>query len=614
MTLLELLSMSGIINMFMNLFKKVSIIIFLLIIVSLSPVTVKTVHAGFWSDLANSLNEVFGGGGGGGGGGGTSGQSQSNESGDGSGWDPWDPGNDSAWSRGDDGGSRGGGTAGQSQSNESGDGSGWEIWDPGNDSGGGAARISQAQYNAARGIVTDPVAIAKIAAQVGGMTTPQFLAYVRTLDTVDQIAAQAARNLGNNRDVTINGNSIDVAWCNNGVGGTWEVVAPPVVNRPDVTSWPSDSDNDDPPQNPAFCAYLLANGQAGNVTITEPGPVTLSWQVNYAQSGTITPEPGAFTKRVGSASVNVTEDTVFELNTSNAYGSDSCAVNVTIGEGEEICTDSSAENYKATGACTYKDTSGNPTVSAVIEALVFIEGGGVYSGDDRYVASSNLTDENPDNDYPIYLRWQGVQSNGKLANYCIGTTPEDYTAPGNAAKGSFEEGDGRGTPYPGLENGESKTYTVQCFNDYGSDTDSVTLTGITDFTGQPPTITADGKPKLAIVPYGKEVEIAWNPNGNRSCSLSKNLKTDISNPAAAANNTNQFSNNSANLGTPSQQQTIGSSILQGVMPNNTANTTPVITLPGSEMVTVTGESTYTITCEGGSDSVKVMVLPMMEET
>ncbi len=458
--------------------------------------------------------------------------------------------------------------------------------------------------------------------RAASMTSAQALAYSRSLTGSEKLAFEIARGAYTGRTTVVRGNSIDVESCSNGLGGGWEVVDPKIINPPaanEDSNWPPEN-NDDPA---AVCTYLLVNNKAGNVTISEPGPVTLSWQVNYAQSGTITPEPGAFNKRVGSASVNVTKDTVFELKTSNAYGSDSCAVNVTIGEGENICTDADATNYLETGSCIYPaGGSGNPVVTAIIEAAPLIDGLVGYSGNDRYIAASNAA---RGIDYPIYLRWQGVQSNGKLANYCIGTTPEDYTAPGNAAKGSFEEGDGRGTPYPGLENGESKTYTVQCFNDYGSDTDSVTLTGITDFTGQPPTITADGKTKLAIVPYGKEVEIAWNPNGNLSCSLSNNLSTDISNPA-----TSNTSGALPGSDSPAKGRS-STSVSSGETPGDTGrwfnntqtsagspakgrSSTPSVTLPGSEKVRVTGESTYTITCEGGKASVRVLALPVIEET
>ncbi len=409
------------------------------------------------------------------------------------------------------------------------------------------------------------------------MTSAQAAAYAATLSGADKLAFEIARGAVTGRGTVVNGDKVVVTTCSNGRGGTWLIEEPPVVKPPKCTG--SHCDPKDPPKNtPASCQYLLANGRAGNVTLNKAGKVTLSWQTSGSGNTiSISPKPGSVKNNVGSRSISVNKSTTFELTVKNNYGSDKCAVQVNVGSGPTKCTDADATNYLAEEACTYPRSTGNPTVSAVIEALVDVSGGqsnnspavahvgtqpdtnfsGVYSGNDRYVSANK----------EIYLRWKGVQSNGKVANYCTGTVPGDFTAPGHAAIGSFENGDGRGKPYPGLANGESKTYTVRCFNDYGSATDSVTLTGVTDFTNLPPTITANGKEDVLVVPYGTDVDIAWNPQNNPNCSLSNNLS--------------------------------GADASQA----------------GSKKINATGESTYTINCgTAGSSSVRIIVLPVLEET
>ncbi len=83
----------------------------------------------------------------------------------------------------------------------------------------------------------------------------------------------------------------------------------------------------------------------------------------------------------------------------------------------------------------------------------------------------------------------------------------------------------------------------------------------------PPTITANGRSSGVIVRSGASVQVDWQTNGGTNCSLSGNVPDNDTNP-----------NNS-----------------------------------GGRAVTVRNQSTFTITCNGQSDSVTVQVLPIIYE-
>lgn len=101
--------------------------------------------------------------------------------------------------------------------------------------------------------------------------------------------------------------------------------------------------------------------------------------------------------------------------------------------------------------------------------------------------------------------------------------------------------------------------------DFPNDTDC-TNSGDT-IEAAPPTITANGKSSGIIVRSGASVRIDWQTNGGTNCSLSPNVQ----------DNDNNSNNN------------------------------------GTDNVTVRNQSTFTITCNGQSDSVTVQVLPIIYE-
>lgn len=421
--------------------------------------------------------------------------------------------------------------------------------------------ISRADVTAALAMVDGYLSIA------GGMTTAQARAYSANLSGAEKLAFEVARGEVTGRGTIVGVGSVSVEACSNGLGGDFLIVDPPNVDPQDSGCIGSrcneDKDKDKNTEihqnKSAVCRYLLANGKAGNVNIDTPGNVQLSWQFNNAKDAKISPRPGTVKRNAGSRRVNVEKDTTFKLQVSNEYGKDSCAVHVNVrndNTDDSVCTNSHATNYLEAGKCIFP-AGDKPTVVASIEALVKVKGG-IYSGLSRYVSAGKK--------HKIYLRWQGVQSDGHAATYCEGVGPDDFAAPGHAALGSFETGDGRATPYPGLADGESRTFSVRCYNDFGSDTDYLTLTGLTNFGNVPPTITANGEPDRLIVKHGQEVEVDWNPGNNSGCTLSNNL-------------------------------------------------TGIAAAPGSEDVTIFAESNFVIDCgAGGSDSVKVMSVAALEES
>lgn len=181
---------------------------------------------------------------------------------------------------------------------------------------------------------------------------------------------------------------------------------------------------------------------------------------------------------------------------------------------------------------------------------------------------------------PIWLRWRGYDQNGAPADRCYGVEPDDFTAPLHLPLGRFVDASGRpadggsrgvaGAPYPGLNDGETETYRVRC-EKAGAipGIASVTLSArsCTLDCGAVPTIIVNDSEGPVIVRFGEEVNISWNPFGNTTCTLSPQI--------ALGNNANAID---------------------------------------EDTYTMTGESTFSITCEGGTDSVSVRVLPREQET
>ena len=161
----------------------------------------------------------------------------------------------------------------------------------------------------------------------------------------------------------------------------------------------------------------------------------------------------------------------------------------------------------------------------------------------------------------IYLRWRGL--NG--ATSCTGIVPDDFTGASHPVIGSLEAPSVHG-PYLGLAPGGVQRYTVECRNAAGQTAQaSLELNAICSVDCAPPTITID-KP---IVRYGEEVVITWDPVSvkNTACTLSPQI--------SAGNNANAV---------------------------------------GNTTYTVTGETTFSITCNGGTAEVSVKVLPRVQET
>lgn len=145
------------------------------------------------------------------------------------------------------------------------------------------------------------------------------------------------------------------------------------------------------------------------------------------------------------------------------------------------------------------------------------------------------------------------------SNNVVSCAGSKFSVPGNAVSGTQTT-----VSNPGA--GSTRTYTIVCGSDSsGAVSDSVRVTAIAG-TGQPPTLTGDP----IYVLKGGNTGLTWNTNGNdpASCTLTG----------------------------------------PGV------NLSPVSGNTGTHTVTVYGESTYTIQCPGGSDSVTIHVLPVIQET
>lgn len=145
------------------------------------------------------------------------------------------------------------------------------------------------------------------------------------------------------------------------------------------------------------------------------------------------------------------------------------------------------------------------------------------------------------------------------SNNVVSCAGSQFSVPGNAVSGTQTT-----VSNPGA--GSTRTYTIVCGSDSsGAVSDSVRVTAIAG-TGQPPTLTGDP----IYILKGGNTNLTWNTNGNdpASCTLTG----------------------------------------PGV------NLSPVSGNTGTHTVTVYGESTYTIQCPGGSDSVTIHVLPVIQET
>ena len=127
-----------------------------------------------------------------------------------------------------------------------------------------------------------------------------------------------------------------------------------------------------------------------------------------------------------------------------------------------------------------------------------------------------------------------------------------------------------GAPYPGLTNGVTKTYAVRCERAGavpGSASVSLTAVACIIFCVDPPIMLVNDLEGPVVVRYGEEVNVSWLPLSNKVCTLSSQI--------ADGNNAN---------------------------------------LNGEDTYIMTGETTFSITCENGSDSVLVHVLPRLQET
>lgn len=145
------------------------------------------------------------------------------------------------------------------------------------------------------------------------------------------------------------------------------------------------------------------------------------------------------------------------------------------------------------------------------------------------------------------------------SNNVVSCAGSQFSVPGNAVSGTQTT-----VSNPGA--GATRVYTIVCGSDSSSAaSDSVRVTAISG-TGQLPTLTADP----IYILKGGNTDLTWNTNGNdpASCTLTG----------------------------------------PGV------NLSPVSGNTGTHTATVYGESTYTIQCPGGSDSVTIHVLPVIQET
>lgn len=218
------------------------------------------------------------------------------------------------------------------------------------------------------------------------------------------------------------------------------------------------------------------------------------------------------------------------------------------------------------------------TITAELEALVADFTMNLGGEVDIRTYSSRSRDIFPN--IPIWLRWRGYDQDGNPADSCVGIKLDDFTAPKHLPLGRFVDGSGNpadggaggvaGVPYPGLADGANETYEVRCSRlgaVPGSASVRLRAVACTLNCPEPPIISVNNSDGPLIVRYNEEVKVAWSPLGNKACTLSAQIA-----------------------------------------PGNNANVT------GEDTVVMTGETTFSITCENGSDSVSVRVLPRVQET
>ncbi len=219
-------------------------------------------------------------------------------------------------------------------------------------------------------------------------------------------------------------------------------------------------------------------------------------------------------------------------------------------------TPSTPYSQSSYGGGTYTQSSYAPTCSGG-GCPVSAELEALAEDESYYAAASRSVTPNK----KIYLRWRGL--NG--ATSCTGILPDDFTGASHPVIGSLEAPSAHG-PYLGLAPGGVQRYTVECRNATGQSAQaSLELNAICSVDCAPPTITID-KP---VVRYGEPVVITWDPVSakNTACTLSPQIST-----------------------------------------GNNAN------VAGNTIYTVTGETTFSITCNGGTAEVSVKVLPRVQET
>ncbi len=132
----------------------------------------------------------------------------------------------------------------------------------------------------------------------------------------------------------------------------------------------------------------------------------------------------------------LTNTTTYNITCSNSAGSTNASTTVSVGGQQQLCQDPSAINYGGPLPCQYNNQNFPPNVN-------------IYADD------TNL-----DYDDSTTIRW-----NSTSATYCYGRDGDNGWSGSKSTSGSF---------YTGRLD-EDTTYEITCTNNYGTDTDSVTV-------------------------------------------------------------------------------------------------------------------------------------------
>lgn len=224
-----------------------------------------------------------------------------------------------------------------------------------------------------------------------------------------------------------------------------------------------------------------------------------------------------------------------------------------------VCAILGYENYvssSCSGGCNFDSPDNNNmyrfhgSVGIDGSTLTVGEAGPTVTLEVDVNASGSWTDDNITIDDGDQIRLRWDSTN---ADTCSGS---------NFSTGSAADGTQSTVTEPNA--GSSRTYSVLCTGPGGTANDSLVVTA--DATGGVPTLTANP----VYVRVGSESTLTWNTAGNppASCTLT------------------------------------GPEVNMSSLSSGTGNTD----------VEIYGESTYTLTCPGGSDDATVFVLPVVQET